>query len=154
MPKARRGEILRPRQEVKKRPISEEEINTDISKSLNENIENRFRHWEKIEKETKEMEQKLEQLKKEYRECPDIPENRPKISNLRAEIRDMEEKIQRINRSKDPTEYLFCVANVIRLVVYSLYLKDSKEKLKRKSIQEVLPMGIKKKRSRLMLLVL
>ncbi len=114
MPKVKRCYEVPSNELRKKQKVEEAEIYTDLSKSFNENVENRFQHWEKVEKEIQGYEKNIQHLKQLIKNVPDTPENRPMLSDYRAQIEELENKIRRLKRANDPIEYLYCVANVIR----------------------------------------
>jgi len=114
MPKFKRCTNLDYQENGSKKGSKLQDIGTDLSKSFNENIENRFQHWEKVEKEIIEYKQSIVNLKDILEKTSNTPKNRPKISDWRAQIEEFENKINRLKRSNDQIEYLFCVANVIK----------------------------------------
>jgi len=97
----------------KKAKLTSSEM-TDVRKSLMENIDNRIHHWKKVEEQISVFVKEVESLRNLMKNTPDIPSNRPKLAQWRAKVNELENKINRLKRSNDQTEYLYCVANVLR----------------------------------------
>ena len=117
MPKVKRSVDSDPKKrssKVRKTSPEEYDVATDLKKSFNENVENRFRHWEKVDKDLLGYEKVLETLKQLLQDTENTPENRPKLSDWRAEIEELENKIRRLKRNNNQIEYLYGVVNVMK----------------------------------------
>jgi hypothetical protein len=99
---------------LEKRKKVEETVFTDLSKTFNENVENRFNHWNQVNREIEDLKKKITEIYKKIDSLPDTPENRPIIADCHAEIDDIQNRIRRLNRSNDQIEYLYGVACVLR----------------------------------------
>lgn len=121
-------------------------IETDLNKSLFENVQNRINYWQSIEKEIKILEEKLKNIEKELKLINDIPENRSKISDLKVEIYNLENKILRLKRSNDNVEYFFCISNLIKENESNINLLNNEKNIKVLANGPLKP-RIKKKKS-------
>ena len=105
MPKVKRNNEEN-ESENKKKKI-DEHIGTDLSKSFSENVEIRFKHWENIDKQIEETKQKINDLELSINKTPDIPENRPLLSDYRIQIKKLNAHIKLLERSNNKVFYFY-----------------------------------------------
>lgn len=100
MPKVKRNNEGNNYSENKKKKL-DDRIETDLSKSFSENVENRFKYWENMDKQIEEIKSKICILENRIQNTIDIPENRPLLSDLRIQIKKLSSQIKIVERSNN-----------------------------------------------------
>lgn len=89
-------------------------ITTDPLKSLDDNVDSRFKHWEQVEHEAQRLEKQLAELQCALDAIPNTPEGRPKRADVRVRMVDLKRELDRLMRYNDQVEFFSCLASVLK----------------------------------------